>query len=159
MTRTGTFRKALGLAAPTLLASVLACGVAAGQPNHPTPTPMTVKPASVASQSHRAHIGRPLPICRTEDGAGQALCWWSASRQGNGKGRSVVSGDCAPAVVGASAVKACVKLHSQPAYSYRYQGATVRVPAGPALIDECVADSRTEGGKAYLRGCFEASLR
>jgi hypothetical protein len=100
-----------------------------------------------------------LPACKVEDGNGQALCWWDAKRRGNHKGRSVISGDCAPSVMGnVRTVRLCVKLHAQRAYDVTYQGAVNHTPAGPALIDECVSDARTEGS-GYLAECLAAWIK
>lgn len=40
---------------------------------------------------------------------------------------------------------ACTRLYRQPGYSYTYQGATVDVPDGPVLVDECMADAMGDG--------------
>lgn len=123
---------------------------------------------------HRYHTAAPspapvpavsaptsLPACLQEDGAGMALCTWDARRQGNGPeriaqgrwpGRAVISGDCArDAITADDAVSLCVRLHAQTAYDVVYQGTTVHVPAGPDLIDGCVADARTPGHATVSR--------
>lgn len=166
MTRTRTrssLSTAVAIAAPTVLAALLGCGTQAA-PAAPAPTPLHVAPASTPVAHHHhaqpvhRYLGRTLPACRTEDGAGQALCWWDAKHRGNHKGRSVISGDCAPSVMGkAYVVRLCVKLHAQPATDTVYQGAKVHTPAGPALIDECVHDSRTPGF-AGMAECLKAWL-
>jgi hypothetical protein len=78
-----------------------------------------------------------LPVCVTEDGAGMALCTWDAQTQGNGQGTSVVSGDCAPSVMGeASAL--CVNLHSRASVTVPNEdGSSNTIPNGADLVGEC----------------------
>lgn len=53
-----------------------------------------------------------LPACTSEDGSGQALCYWDADTQGNGLGQDVISGDCAPEYVGSNAIsEMCLSLY------------------------------------------------
>lgn len=69
---------------------------------HPSPTPT-------------------MPACVTEDGSGQALCWWDAQRRGNGLGTSVVSGDCA-LVPDADGLRAlCIGMHNTQSGADRVQ--------------------------------------
>ena len=114
----------------------------------PTTVPATpVQPAPSATPSY--------PPCVTEDGAGQALCWWDAQTQGNGMGTSVVSGDCAPSVVGEDTVNMCVVLHGMDSYTYEYQGATVTVPNGADLIGECLIDKADMTIQECIAGMVE----
>lgn len=34
-------------------------------------------------------IAKPVPLCEFEDGSGQEMCMWDASREGNGIGSDV----------------------------------------------------------------------
>lgn len=77
------------------------------------------------------------PACITEDGAGQALCWWDAQRQGNGEGTSVLSGDCAPSVMG-EASHVCVNLHARDSITITNEdGSMNTIPNGADLVAEC----------------------
>jgi len=42
-----------------------------------------------------------------------ALCYWDAQTMGNGMGTSVISGDCAPMLMGDKASNECVSLYAQ----------------------------------------------
>lgn len=54
-----------------------------------------------------------MPACETEDGAGMALCYWDAQGNGNGKGNSIISGDCAAEWIGGMAAQnECVMLYT-----------------------------------------------
>lgn len=131
------------------------------------------------SQSHTEPVFTPapsatpsLPSCLTEDGAGMALCTWDAQTQGNGQGASVISGDCAPAVMDGdteaqrdAASVACRKLHVQPSTETTYADGTVATwPNGADLVAECADENRgmTNEEKAEngftLIGCFMAQM-
>lgn len=102
------------------------------------------------------------PACLTEDGAGQALCYWDAQSQGNGQGTSVLSGDCAPDIMGEAASAECVMTHAQPSVTETYQGAVTEWPNGADLVAECIDENRgmTNAEKAEngfsLIECFKA---
>lgn len=81
-----------------------------------------------------------------------------------GVGVSAAEASAAPAGTAAGAVKSvraavpspvergmCDVLAQLPGYSYRYQGATVRVPSGKALLKELSADGVK--GSARARAC------
>lgn len=70
-----------------------------------------------------------------EDGNGVALCTWARH------GHSVVSGDCAPSIMGSDASTVCVELYAMPTYRYASGDGTIDVPDGPALIAECQQDT------------------
>lgn len=75
-----------------------------------TPTTTTYEPASWRSVDTKG-----LPECESEDGTGMALCEWDAATMGNGKGTSLISGDCAPSIVGGwLTASRCVLLYSKP---------------------------------------------
>ena len=95
-----------------------------------------------------------LPACVTEDGAGQAVCWWDAQAQGNGMGTSVVSGDCAPSVVGSEAVSAlCINLHAREMREVtNADGSINTVPNGADLVGECVIESDSQPIEECIRG-------
>lgn len=38
-------------------------------------------------------VAEPLPLCEHEDGSGQDVCMWDATRQGNGHGLSYIIRD------------------------------------------------------------------
>ena len=104
------------------------------------------------------------PACIAEDGAGQALCYWDAHTMGNGQGTSVVSGDCAPSLMGPITSAVCVKLHAMPSSTATYQGAITEWPAGPDLVAECMDENqgmtqkeREENGFSLL-SCFNAQM-
>lgn len=85
-----------------------------------------------------------LPECVTEDGAGMALCVF-IDRKYDGQGDimrgNVISGDCAPDIVGGSEASAlCVQLHAMPASTYTYQDAEITIPTGPDRVSECTDD-------------------
>ena len=106
-----------------------------------------------------------LPPCLTEDGAGQALCYWDAATQGNGRGTSVVSGDCAPSVVGSEASPLCVRVHAMPSDERtNADGSTDTIPNGADLVGECIeidkemtAQEKIEDGFS-LYHCFNAYI-
>ena len=82
-----------------------------------------------------------LPMCDTEDGAGMALCWWDAQRQGNGQGTSVVSGDCAPSIMDEVTSQWCVLLHERPSLvMHNEDGSSNTIPNGADLIAECAQE-------------------
>lgn len=126
----------------------------------PTPTETMGADGSPVTDAHS------LPTCTTEDGAGQALCWWDAQRQGNGQGNSVVSGDCAPSIMGDQATSSlCVNLHSRDSETVdNGDGSSHTVPNGPDLIAECLdidslmsnADKVSEGWS--IRECIKAQM-
>lgn len=96
-----------------------------------------------------------LPACVTEDGAGQALCWWDAQAQGNGMGTSVVSGDCAPSVMG-EASDACVNLHARESREEVHADGSINsIPNGADLIGECAE----EWDGIELQNCIEEWLK
>ncbi len=80
-----------------------------------------------------------MPACEQEDGAGVALCWWDAQAKGNGKGTSIISGDCAADYVGGyEASVLCVKLHAMKARTItNADGSTNTIPNGSQLVAEC----------------------
>lgn len=92
-----------GIAAATMV--LLGCGIGAGlksaDSGHSYGQPVTAITAD------------GLPACVTEDGAGMALCYWDADSRGNHLGTSVVSGDCAPDVMGGRSAL-CVRLYNVP---------------------------------------------
>lgn len=102
----------------------------------PTPTVPTNTDGTPRTEAHS------LPTCTTEDGAGMALCYWDAQRQGNGQGTSVVSGDCAPSIMGNQATSSlCVNLHSRDSVTVdNGDGSSNTVPNGPDLIAECTSE-------------------
>lgn len=126
----------------------------------PTPTVPTNTDDSPRTEAHS------LPTCTTEDGAGMALCWWDAREQGNGQGTSVVSGDCAPSIMGDQATSdLCVNLHSRDSETVtNTDGSSHTVPNGPDLIAECLdidslmsnADKASEGWS--IRECIKAQM-
>lgn len=71
-----------------------------------------------------------LPACLTENGEGQALCYWDAQ----------LSGDCAPDYVGGDeASTECITTHKQPSITRKNaDGSTVTIPNGADLIAECL---------------------
>lgn len=82
-----------------------------------------------------------LPACVTEDGAGQALCWWDAAKQGNGQGTSVVSGDCAPSIMGQDTSALCVNLYSRQSETItNADGGSNTIPNGADLVGECTME-------------------
>lgn len=102
------------------------------------------------------------PACTVEDGSGQALCTWDAHTMGNGQGTSVVSGDCAPAIMGKDASAECVLTHKQPSATETYQGAVTEWPSGPDLVAECMDEDKgmtiqekKENGFSLIE-CFKA---
>lgn len=121
---------------------------------------------TLPAQSHAKATATPVPTatpsypaCLTEDGAGQALCWWDAQTQGNGQGHSVVSGDCALSVVSTEAVQAvCLALHKQDSSEHEYQGAMVTIPNGVELVQECndeLPDANGDKGWSLIE-CYKA---
>lgn len=102
------------------------------------------------------------PACIAEDGAGMALCTWDAHTMGNGQGTSVISGDCAPAIMGEAASAECVITHKQPSMTETYQGAITEWPSGPDLVAECIDENngmneseKAENGFSLIE-CFKA---
>lgn len=82
-----------------------------------------------------------MPACDTEDGAGMALCWWDAQQQGNGQGASVVSGDCAPSIMGRVASADCVTLYDRPTIEVTHSDGSINtIPNGADLVAECVIE-------------------
>lgn len=78
-----------------------------------------------------------LPSCVTEDGAGMALCWWDAQTQGNGKGTSVVSGDCADMGEDTSL---CVNVYARDSNEVdNKDGSYHTVPNGADIVGECMS--------------------
>jgi hypothetical protein len=106
---------------------------------------MTVVSALTPVQPAERHASAPvavtptLPSCPTNDetGAGMALCYWNAQAMGNGRGTSVVSGDCAPMIMGDEASKACVILHG--------------TPGGPDLVGECISNENAKAIAECIR--------
>lgn len=112
------------------------------------PTRVTNAPTHVAPTPTMA-------ACATEDGAGQALCYWNAQEQGNGYGESVVSGDCAPDVMGNEASALCVRLYAQGSSEVvNADGSINSIPNGADLARECIE----ENGEQQLSECFMAWL-
>lgn len=97
---------------PSLLAAVLCVTLYVG---HAVGTPESDAHGTVTSP-----LGGPLgnlPLCATEAGEGQALCVWEAGNQGNGEGRTIISGDCAPSYVGDDAtMRMCISLYEMSQY-------------------------------------------
>lgn len=94
-----------------------------------------------------------MPTCDTEDGAGMALCWWDAQAQGNGQGNSVVSGDCAPSIMGESASALCVTLYDRPSAEVsNSDGSFNTIPNGADLVGECVMDKSATPIEECIRG-------
>jgi hypothetical protein len=95
-----------------------------------------------------------LAMCITEDGAGQAVCWWDAQAQGNGMGTSVVSGDCAPSVVGSDEVSAlCINLHARETREEtNADGSINTVPNGADLVGECISEKDSQPIEECIRG-------
>jgi len=92
-----------------------------------------------------------LPACVTEDGAGQALCWWNAQAQGNGMGTSVVSGDCAYEDEMLRGI--CASLHMRNSQTINHSdGSSTTIPNGVDLVGECQAEFKGQ----ELRDCFTA---
>lgn len=78
-----------------------------------------------------------LPACAVEDGSGQALCMWDAQEQGNGRGTSVVSGDCAPSVMGEDSAL-CVQVHARDSVVVgNGDGSSHIIPNGADIVGEC----------------------
>jgi hypothetical protein len=97
-----------------------------------------------------------LPSCPDEEGAGMALCWWDAQAQGNGKGTSVVSGDCAPSIMGDEASKACVILHSRESKIITNEsGSTSTIPNGADLVGECIQEQSEIAIAECIKGWLE----
>ncbi len=98
---------------PTALAALLCITLYVG---HSVGTPESHPNGTVTSP-----LGGPLanlPECVTEAGEGQALCVWEAGNQGNGEGRTIISGDCAPSYVGDDAtMRMCMNLYDLHEYS------------------------------------------
>lgn len=125
------------------------------------------------SQSHTEPVFTPtptvsptLPACVEEDGSGQALCYWDAQVQGNGLGTSVVSGDCAPDVVGGDKVSAlCVKAYARKSHTITNDdGSMNTIPNGADLVRECgeynsemTYSEKLENGWT-MENCIEAQM-
>lgn len=91
-----------------------------------------------------------LPECVGEDGAGMALCMYQGSYG------PIVSGDCAPDIVGGSEASAlCVQLHAMPASTYTYQDAEITIPTGPDRVSECTDDRESE---VSMIDCFRGQM-
>lgn len=71
-------------------------------------TMILVVPVLPTRASAPPDVTPQLAACATEDGAGMALCWWDAHTRGNGRGTSVVSGDCAEDI---TRIGWCVKVY------------------------------------------------
>ena len=72
----------------------------------PVDAPVAVAPSATPA----------LPPSASEDGAGMALCWWDATLvipgRSNGKGTSMVSGDCALDITKDERTQSkCINLH------------------------------------------------
>lgn len=96
-----------------------------------------------------------LPACVVEDGNGVPLCVWNG----------VISGDCAPDYVGGfDVMELCLELYRQPASEHEYQGATVSLPKGSELAQECAEEYNVMDGEEMresgfsLKECFLAWL-
>lgn len=128
---------------------------------HPAKAPESHVQAST-SASPASPMG--MPACTTEDGSGQALCYWDAKAQGNGMGESVVSGDCA-SVQGTTYMDDCIALHKRERIEVtNADGSTNTVPNGADLVGECIEidkemnhTDRIESG-FNLGECFKAQL-
>lgn len=100
------------------------------------------------------------PACVTEDGAGQAVCWWDAQRQGNGLGESVLSGDCAYEDERTRTL--CINLHAQDSEIITNEdGSMNTIPNGVDLVGECQDEFQTgqdEWLYEELQECFIASM-
>lgn len=120
----------------------------------PTPTATMDAPISPVTEA------LSLPTCAEEDGAGMALCYWDAQKQGNGMGTSVVSGDCAPDIMGAEASALCVNLHSRASVTVQNaDGSSNTIPNGADLVGECLYDWDGEDStKAELSDCIKAQM-
>ena len=124
-------------------------------PDHGTDRKVTNAPAPTATTNPAGY-----PACVTEDGAGQALCWWDAQRQGNTYGDSVVSGDCA--YEGDATKSLCVDLHSHPSYTVDNEdGSSHTVPNGSDLVAECQEELQNNNDnwtEEELQECFTAQF-
>lgn len=78
-----------------------------------------------------------LPACVTEDGAGVPLCWWDADSRGNHIGTSVLSGDCAPDVMGGRSAL-CVRLYNVPDAETLNRACKAVKKQGGWTVGECV---------------------
>lgn len=98
--------RSFGKIIPALVATLLCVGLYAGT---------LFKGPERDTEARIVHpLGKPLgnlPTCLTEAGEGQALCVWESGLQGNGKGKRIISGDCAADYVGQDQVALCVKAH------------------------------------------------
>lgn len=153
------------LAAPILLALVVLSLFTPTAQSNAEPIALPTPSATTPVVDTAPHGGYSLPPCITEDGAGQALCMWDAQTMGNGMGTSVISGDCAPDYVGGEDVSAlCVRLYAVPSSEHEYQGATITVPNGAELAQECaqewnMMDDETAKAEGFtLEECFKAQL-
>lgn len=91
-----------------------------------------------------------LPKCVGEDGAGMALCMYQGSY------KPIVSGDCAPDIVGGNEASAlCVQLHSMPASTYTYQDAEITIPTGADRVSECTDARESE---VSMIDCFRGQM-
>ncbi len=110
---------------------------------------MFFKPAETAVQPMVASVPSAtpsLPVCVTEDGTGQALCTWDAKAQGNGKGTSMISGDCALDITGDENTQSvCLNTYAH-------------VVDGSNAVQECNDMRREAMGKNgwTLKECYQA---
>jgi hypothetical protein len=99
-----------------------------------------------------------LPACLTEDGAGQARCYWDAQGQGNGEGTSMVSGDCALAPEASDLTSLCLNLHARDSKTITNEdGSLNTIPNGADLVQECNDESRNAPG-IELENCYREWL-
>lgn len=116
-------------AATTVLALFGGCaGLKSANTQHEYGQPVTVATPS------------GLPACVVEDGNGMALCWWDAQAHGvgrNGRGTSVVSGDCAPDIMRGDWAL-CVRLYTVPESGIADECKAVK-KGGGWTVSQCMA--------------------
>jgi hypothetical protein len=99
------------------------------------------------------------PVCATEEGAGQALCTWDGSAQGNGQGESILSGDCAYNEERTRTL--CINLYARDSReAINSDGSINSIPNGADLVRECQMElqDRNNWTESQMRNCFNAQL-
>jgi hypothetical protein len=121
----------------------------------------TAASTPVTNAPHAAPSSTPtLPACGAEDGAGQALCTW----------QGVVSGDCAPSVVGSEYTsRVCVQVHTLGTITQTNPDGATTNAYGPDMVSECIDIMQSgnldnemltilEGEGWTILKCFRAQL-
>lgn len=137
-------RKMVAYFLPAILASIAGILLMLGH-LYPASHSPTVEPSAPI-----ASAPVDLPECVGEDGAGMPLCMYQGSYG------PIVSGDCAPDIVGGSEASAlCVELHSMPASTYTYQDAEITIPTGADRVSGCT-DARES--TLSMIDCFRGQI-